>query len=154
MAGAALSLGCLVAFALQSFGPARREDERPPATSAAITSDEAIQAEGFRSTDADASYLHFPFDKDWSRRPPREVWRIPVGPAWSSFAAADGRVFTQEQRGEKEAVVCYELATGREIWVHDDAACFRDQEGGAATVRAQHRRLRAMRSTLLERAGC
>lgn len=45
-----------------------------------------------------------------------EVWRHPVGPAWSSFAVAGEQVVTQEQRDQDEAVVCYDFATGRELW--------------------------------------
>lgn len=130
IAGALLSLVCSAVFVLRRSGPAPHGGEGPPVTPAAITDDEARHAVGFRSGPANTICRHFPFEMDWTQRPPREVWRIAVGPAWSGFAAAAGRVFTQEQRGESEAVVCYELATGRELWVHEDAAYFRDQEGG------------------------
>jgi outer membrane protein assembly factor BamB len=48
--------------------------------------------------------------------PPREIWRRPVGPAWSSFAIVNGFAVTQEQHDEQEAVVCYELLTGKPLW--------------------------------------
>jgi len=50
----------------------------------------------------------------WATTPPRQLWKIPVGPAWSSFAVAGNLLFTQEQRGPMETVVCYEGDTGRE----------------------------------------
>jgi outer membrane protein assembly factor BamB len=55
---------------------------------------------------------------DWAANPPRELWRRRIGPGWSSVIAIDDRLFTQEQRVEKEAVVCYDASTGQETWVH------------------------------------
>jgi outer membrane protein assembly factor BamB len=60
--------------------------------------------------------------RDWASQPPREVWRRAVGPAWSSFAVASGQAVTQEQRGEEEVVVSYDLATGEVRWFHADRA--------------------------------
>ena len=37
---------------------------------------------------------------------------------------------TQEQRGEYETVVCYELRTGNEIWVHSDLTSFNEVTSG------------------------
>ena len=60
-----------------------------------------------------------------------KVWRRLVGPGWSSFAVVGDRVFTQEQRGEDEAVVCIDLATGQEIWSHEDKTRFWEVVAGA-----------------------
>src|SRR5262249_29600164 len=68
---------------------------------------------------------------DWDTIPPRLLWRQRVGPAWSSVIVVDGRLYTQEQRGEQEAVVCYEAQTGRELWAHGDAARFWESVSGA-----------------------
>lgn len=68
---------------------------------------------------------------DWKDRPPKLVWRKRVGPAWSSFAVVGGRLFTQEQRGEDEAVVCYDAATGEELWCRLDPARFYEPVAGA-----------------------
>jgi len=68
---------------------------------------------------------------DWSANPPRLKWRRRVGPAWSSMIVIADRLFTQEQRDEMEAVVCYEAATGREIWIHTDKARFEESVSGA-----------------------
>jgi len=62
--------------------------------------------------------------RDWQARPPREVWRVPVGEAWSGFAVARGTAVTQEQHDGEERVVAYDLATGRVRWSHGDAARF------------------------------
>ena len=59
--------------------------------------------------------------RDWTTQPPREVWRVPVGAGWSSFAIVGDYAVTQEQRGVDELVTCYELATGRLVWAHGDS---------------------------------
>ncbi len=61
----------------------------------------------------------------------KRFWRIKVGPAWSSFAVAGKRLFTQEQRGDNEAVVCYDAETGQQRWVHEYASRFWEVVGGA-----------------------
>jgi outer membrane protein assembly factor BamB len=60
--------------------------------------------------------------RDWKTRPPVKLWRQPIGAGWSGFAIAGERAVTQEQRGEEELVVCYELRTGRPLWSHADTA--------------------------------
>lgn len=53
---------------------------------------------------------------DWRVNPPKELWRRRVGAGWGSFAVVGERVFTQEQRGNDEAVICYHARTGVELW--------------------------------------
>ena len=68
--------------------------------------------------------------QDWKAKPPQVIWRHPVGKGWSSFAIVGNRLFTQEQRGAEEAVVCYDADTGKQIWVHTDTAHFQSALGG------------------------
>lgn len=63
-------------------------------------------------------------ERNWSENPPRELWSHPVGLGWSSFSVVSEFAITQEQRGNLECVVCYELKTGRELWIHSDEARF------------------------------
>lgn len=67
---------------------------------------------------------------DWSANPPKQVWRHRVGPGWSSFAVVGGRLYTQEQRAEKEAVICYDANNGTELWIHEDATRFTEVVAG------------------------
>ena len=85
---------------------------------------------GFRGPDGDGVRHGTVCDDDWIARPPRELWRIPVGPAWSSFAVAGGYLVTQEQRGDDEAVVCYDAATGTQVWEHTHPSRFFEALGG------------------------
>lgn len=63
-----------------------------------------------------------PLAREWSARPPRELWRRPVGPAWSGFVVVGNIAVTQEQRGDEETVIAYDLLTGRPLWSHADKA--------------------------------
>src|SRR5205814_9602292 len=67
---------------------------------------------------------------DWQQHPPQLLWRHRVGPGWSSFAVVGTRLYTQEQRGEDEVVVCYDTDSGAELWVHQDSARFTEVVAG------------------------
>ena len=68
--------------------------------------------------------------RDWSSHPPRELCAARSAPAWSSFAIVGNYAVTQEQRGEKELVVCYELLTGKPVWYHADKSRFEEVLAG------------------------
>jgi outer membrane protein assembly factor BamB len=85
----------------------------------------------FRGPDRDGVIPNITIATDWKTSPPKLLWRQRVGPAWSSVIVIGERLFTQEQRGEQETVVCYEAATGKEIWVHADTARFWEAVSGA-----------------------
>lgn len=85
---------------------------------------------GFRGPSRDGVQRGIAFETDWQKYPPQERWRIKLGPAWSSFAVADKYLVTQEQRGKREAVVCYDADTGSEVWAHDLESRFFDALGG------------------------
>jgi outer membrane protein assembly factor BamB len=86
---------------------------------------------GFRGPDRDGVIRGVRIATDWRKAPPRLLWRQRVGPGWSSVIVVGNRLYTQEQRGEDEAVVCYQAATGTELWAHEDTARFCEAVSGA-----------------------
>ena len=77
-----------------------------------------------------AEFMMPSLSRDWSATPPREVWRMRLGPGYSAIVVASGLAVTQEQRGANEAVSCYEAATGKLQWLHEDEARYESGIGG------------------------
>lgn len=85
---------------------------------------------GFRGPERDGVVRGLTITSDWKSSSPRLLWRQRVGPGWSSMTVVGDLLFTQEQRDDAEAVVCLDAATGRQVWVHTDAARFSDDQAG------------------------
>lgn len=81
---------------------------------------------GFRGPQRNATLPGVRLATDWSASPPKELWRRPIGPGVSSFAAGAGLLYTQEQRGEEEIVSCYKIDSGEPVWSHSDPARYWD----------------------------
>jgi outer membrane protein assembly factor BamB len=87
---------------------------------------------------------------DWAARPPRLVWRRPIGAGWSGFAVARGIAVTQEQRGNREMVAAYYLVDGSPKWSHGDEAHYQSTiagEGPRATPTISRGRVFTLGST-------
>lgn len=68
--------------------------------------------------------------RDWKARPPKRLWRHPIGAGWSSISAVNGYAVTMEQRGDKELVTCYAIDSGELRWAHSHAARHETVMGG------------------------
>lgn len=89
-----------------------------------------MDSPSFRGADRTGRYNIRDVDLNWNQNTPRELWRHPVGRGWSSFAVVGEFCVTQEQRDSNEAVVCYDLRTGSEVWQHLDATRFDEVTSG------------------------
>ncbi|MBC7820841.1 MAG: PQQ-like beta-propeller repeat protein, partial [Planctomycetaceae bacterium] len=84
----------------------------------------------FRGPNRDDVVIGESLRTDWDARPPKQLWKHPIGSGWGAFAVIGRRAWTLEQRGENELCVCYDIETGRELWLHADAVRFSSPQGG------------------------
>src|ERR1044072_277302 len=71
----------------------------------------------FRGPNRDGLYNEMPVSTTWPAQGLPLLWKAPVGLGFASFAVADGRAYTIEQRRQKEVVAAYDVNTGRELWI-------------------------------------
>jgi outer membrane protein assembly factor BamB len=83
----------------------------------------------FRGPKRDGNYEAAPVLTSWPSGGLSPIWKQPVGLGFASFAVADGRAFTIEQRRGQEVVAAYDIGTGREIWKQGWNAQYSDSTG-------------------------
>ncbi len=84
----------------------------------------------FRGAERDGVVRDQKIRTNWDEKPPRLLWKHPVGAGWGSFSIVGDYAYTQEQRGLEETLVCYDVLTGNQIWSYHDAARFTEILGG------------------------
>jgi outer membrane protein assembly factor BamB len=83
----------------------------------------------FRGPRRDGKYDESSVSTNWPANGLPVVWKQPIGLGHSSFAVADGKAFTIEQRRNQEVVAAYDLNNGRELWTQKWNAEFSDSTG-------------------------
>jgi len=79
--------------------------------------------------------------KEWPADGPSLVWKATgAGRGYSSFSIAGGKMYTMGLRGDREFVVAFDVATGKEAWATPHGSAFRNDRGdgprGTPTVDA------------------
>lgn len=68
--------------------------------------------------------------KQWPEQGPPLVWKATgAGVGYSSMSVANGRLYTMGLRGDKEFVIAFDLATGKEVWATPHGGAYRDSRG-------------------------
>lgn len=68
--------------------------------------------------------------KQWPAVGPPLVWKaVGAGRGYSSMAVANGRLFTMGLRADREYVIAFDVATGKEVWATSHGTAYRDSRG-------------------------
>ena len=68
--------------------------------------------------------------QQWPAEGPPLVWKASgAGSGYSSFSVANGKLYTMGVRGEREYVVAFDVATGKEAWSTPHGRAFRNDRG-------------------------
>jgi outer membrane protein assembly factor BamB len=54
----------------------------------------------------------------WPANGPKQVWKAKVGMGFSSFAVANGCVYTTGNANDTDTIFCFDANTGAEVWKH------------------------------------
>lgn len=73
---------------------------------------------------------------DWQKKPPRVLWRVPLGQGFSSCAIVGDRLYTTAERQGRQLALCLSTSDGKTIWTRDLAGSYRDFQGQGYGPRA------------------
>lgn len=69
--------------------------------------------------------------KTWPASGPKVLWKASSGEGYSGISVVNGRAYTMLGQGNDELLVCYDAATGKEIWRFTiDSQFYNDQGNG------------------------
>jgi outer membrane protein assembly factor BamB len=68
--------------------------------------------------------------KQWPAEGPALVWKASgAGRGYSSFSISNGKLYTMGLRGDREFVVAFDIATGKEAWATPHGSAFHNDRG-------------------------
>jgi len=106
------------------------DSEAKTSTTSVVTAAGEADFPGFMGPDGDNQIKGTLLATDWKAHAPQEKWRIPIGAGWSGFAVVGKLAVTQEQRGQKQMITCYDLERGTAVWAADGGEPFVSVIGG------------------------
>ena len=91
---------------------------------------------------------------DWPKEGPKQLWKASVGTGFSSFAVAQGRVYTVGNTADTDTLFCLDAKTGKEIWAYKypcklDALYYEGGPGGTPTLEGKEVYFLSKRGDLL-----
>jgi len=68
--------------------------------------------------------------KQWPAEGPPLAWKANgAGRGYSSFSISNGKLYTMGLRGDREFIVAFDVATGKEVWATAHGSAFRNDRG-------------------------
>ncbi|HJS24552.1 MAG TPA: PQQ-binding-like beta-propeller repeat protein [Pyrinomonadaceae bacterium] len=68
--------------------------------------------------------------KQWPEGGPPLAWKVTgAGRGYSSFSISNGKLYTMGLRGDREFVIAFDVATGKEAWATPHGSAFRNDRG-------------------------
>ena len=68
--------------------------------------------------------------KQWPADGPPLAWKTSgAGTGYSSLAISNGRIYTMGLRGDREYVIAFDVATGKQVWATAHGGAYRDSRG-------------------------
>jgi len=100
----------------------------------ALSAEVAAQAGGnwpqWRGPNRDGISTETGLLKQWPADGPPLVWKTTgAGNGYSSLAVANGRIYTMGVRGNREYVIAFDVATGKQAWATAHGGVYRDSRG-------------------------
>ncbi|MEX0641114.1 MAG: PQQ-binding-like beta-propeller repeat protein [Pirellulales bacterium] len=65
---------------------------------------------------------------DWKTKPPKTLWKVPIGSGFSSVSIVADRIYTQARREANDGVLCLDAKDGKERWFFEAAPTYLDMQ--------------------------
>ena len=100
----------------------------------ALSAEIAAQAGGnwpqWRGPNRDGISAETGLLKQWPTDGPPLMWKVAgAGTGYSSLAVANGRIYTLGLKGDREYVIAFDVATGKQAWATAHGGAYRDDRG-------------------------
>jgi len=70
----------------------------------------------------------------WTEDGPRVLWRIDIGPGYSSVTVSDGKLYTMWDKAASQYLFCLDGSSGEELWRFSLGKTFRNHYGNGPRV--------------------